>query len=83
MSEHDETEVTETVTETTTTIEVDLFDEPEPKVKKAKKGVYVLQAGDTPAIVSTKLFGRGQRAVELVRANPDADWAPGTTITVP
>jgi hypothetical protein len=54
---------------------------PAPKVPR--KGVYVLEAGDTPGIVSTKLFGRGQFAVALVRANPEADWSPGTTITVP
>jgi hypothetical protein len=54
-----------------------------PKPKVPKKGVYVLEEGDTPASVSTKLFGRGQFAVAIVRANPNVEWVAGSVIDVP
>lgn len=51
--------------------------------KVPKKGVYVLEDGDTPGKVSIKLYGRTHRAVELVIANPDSDWMAGDTIELP
>ena len=53
---------------------------PPPKPKEPKMGQYVLQQGDTPGLVSIKLYGRSHRAVELARVNPDSDWEPGSTI---
>jgi len=54
-----------------------------PLPKIPKKGVYVLEAGDTPGNVSLKLFGRGHRAVDLVRANMNVVWDVGSEITIP
>lgn len=62
---------------------VDRTPETPPAPKLPKKGVYVLQKGDTPGLVSQKLFGRGNRAVDLVRANPDVVWDVGSEITIP
>ena len=67
--------------------EVELFDrktpDPPPTPKVPKKGVYILEPGDSPGVVSRKLFGRTHRAVDIARANPDCDWAPGSEITLP
>lgn len=54
-----------------------------PKPKEPKKGVYVLERGDSPGSVSVKLYGRGHRAVDLVRANPDVFWDEGDEIIIP
>jgi hypothetical protein len=51
--------------------------------KVPAKGVYVLEAGDTPGRVSIKLYGRSHRAVELANLNPDSSWNPGDTINLP
>jgi hypothetical protein len=54
---------------------------PTPKVPK--KGVYVLEEGDTPGRVSIRLYGRSHRAVELARLNPNSMWEPGDQINLP
>ena len=54
-----------------------------PLPKEPKKGVYVLEVGDTPGRVSIKLYGRSHRAVELVRLNVDSGWEPGDVIDLP
>jgi len=63
--------------------------EPEPVVKETKplpkeprKGVYTLEIGDTPGIVSVKFHGRSHKAGELVKANPDCAWQPGDVINL-
>lgn len=64
----------------------DVVEQPAPAPsapKVPKKGVYVLQEGDTPGVVSQKLFGRGNMAVPLVRANMDVVWDVGSEITIP
>lgn len=54
-----------------------------PKAPKTpRKGVYTLQRGDSPSTVSVKHYGRANKAVELVRANPDSLWEPGETISL-
>jgi hypothetical protein len=57
--------------------------EPVVTPKVPKKGVYTLEAGDTPGRVSIKLYGRSHRAVELARLNPDCMWEPGDVIDLP
>jgi hypothetical protein len=57
-------------------------EEPKPLPKEPRKGVYTLEAGDTPGIVSISFYGRSNRARELVQANPDCDWQPGSIITL-
>ena len=54
-----------------------------PKPKVPKKGVYVLEEGDSPGSVSHKLYGRGHMAVPLVRANPTVLWDTGDEISLP
>ena len=54
-----------------------------PKPKVPKKGVYILEEGDSPGSVSKKLYGRGHMAVPLVRANLDVLWDVGDEITLP
>jgi hypothetical protein len=56
---------------------------PAPTPKVPKQGVYVLQQGDHPGSVSTKLYGRGHMAVPLVRANPGVLWEAGDEIVIP
>jgi hypothetical protein len=63
----------------------EVVEQPEPAKplpKRPRKGVHVLQAGDTPATVSVKFYGRSHMAVPLVRANPESNWATGDTITL-
>ena len=54
-----------------------------PKPKVPKKGVYVLEEGDSPGSVSRKLYGRGHMAAPLVRANPTVLWDTGDEISLP
>ena len=74
--------------ETVDTPETPEAAEPEeaPKSKrgrKARSGFYTLEAGDSPAVVAGKLFGRRSRGRDLVRENPDVKWKPGVEIKVP
>ena len=48
--------------------------------KEPRKGVYTLEPGDTPGLVSIKFYGRSHMAVPLARANPDCDWQAGSVI---
>ena len=57
--------------------------EPEAPKREPRMGVYVLKRGDNPSLVAGKLFGMRSRGVDLVIANPDADWAEGTEINIP
>jgi hypothetical protein len=60
--------------------------EPQPKTKskrKARTGTYVLEAGDSPAVVARNLLGRGSLAREIVAANPGVKWRSGVEITLP
>jgi len=54
--------------------------EPKPLPKEPKKGVYVLEAGDTPGTVARKIYGRGSYAIALARANMGCAWLEGDTI---
>lgn len=54
--------------------------EPKPLPKEPKKGVYILEAGDTPGIVARKIYGRGSYAIALARANMSSNWLEGDTI---
>jgi len=56
--------------------------EPDRQPKEPVKGVYVLEPGDTPGIVSQKIYGRGHMAVPLARANMNSDWQAGSTINL-
>jgi len=56
--------------------------QPDRAPKEPVKGVYVLEAGDTPGIVSQKIYGRGHMAVPLARANMNSDWQTGSTINL-
>ena len=57
---------------------------PKPKPKrKSRKNVYVLEAGDTPSIVSRKLYGKASRGPEIWHLNQDVRWKPGSEITLP
>lgn len=79
MDQHDDDEI-----DTFVFVEPDDDAPPAPPVPvEPRKGVYVLVEGDTPGIVSVKLYGRGQFAVDLVRANPNVEWDAGSTITIP
>jgi hypothetical protein len=51
-----------------------------PLPKVPKMGVYVLEQGDTPGLVSNKIYGRSHKAVELARANMNSDWQAGDVI---
>jgi len=53
---------------------------PDRKPKEPRKGVYTLEDGDTPGIVSIKFYGRSHKAVALARANMDCDWQVGSVI---
>lgn len=57
-------------------------EEPKPLPKEPRKGVYTLEEGDTPGIVSKKFYGRSHKAGELVKANPGCDWQAGAVITL-
>ena len=50
--------------------------------KEPRKGVYTLEEGDTPALVSIKFYGRSHKAVSLARANMDCDWQTGSVVTL-
>lgn len=65
-----------------------LLDEPadEPEEQEgevADANTVVLQRGDNPGLIAKRHLGNGARARDVVRANPDATWAPGTTIVLP
>jgi len=53
-----------------------------PLPKVPKKGVYVLEQGDTPGLVSIKFYGRSHKAVELARANMNSGWQTGDVIAL-
>lgn len=51
--------------------------------REARTGTYVLEPGDSPAVVARNLLGRGSLAREVVAANPDVKWRPGVEINLP
>jgi hypothetical protein len=53
------------------------------KKSKAPVGTYVLEKGDSPAIVARRLLGRASLGREIVAANPGVKWREGAEIAIP